>query len=413
MNEITMPEAGFSVTEGTVVKWYKNVGERVAEGENVVSVETDKITVDIPSEKAGVLREIRAREGDVVSVGAVMGTVGDDGETIVKDHGTLSHTSIFATKVAGGETKPSVPLKTTLSERLISPAAKALARVRGVDLSRIDAGSGPNGRIVKKDVSDFVAELDAGRLEETGVSEKAQRVTPGFEPGRKGNRVEFKGWRRVIADRMEQSAREIPRYTMSVDADVTELSEKIMKLRQKEEDLHLTYLPFMMKAMAQGIEEVPHVNSQCDKNGYTIYDEINMGIAVDLGEKLLVPVVQNVAGKSIYELAKELDGLVKRARADKLEPKDIEGGTVTLTNVGMYHTVSATSIIMPPQVAILYMGYAREMPAVWEGKVVIRKIMSFGATYDHRVVNGAAGGRFLKKVKECLEDIGAFLLNAR
>ena len=413
MNEITMPEAGFSVTEGTVVKWYKNVGERVAEGENVVSVETDKITVDIPSEKAGVLREIRAREGDVVSVGAVMGTVGDDGETIVKDHGTLSHTSIFATKVAGGETKPSVPLKTTLSERLISPAAKALARVRGVDLSRIDAGSGPNGRIVKKDVSDFVAELDAGRLEETGVSEKAQRVTPGFEPGRKGNRVEFKGWRRVIADRMEQSAREIPRYTMSVDADVTELSEKIMKLRQKEEDLHLTYLPFMMKAMAQGIEEVPHVNSQCDKNGYTIFDEINMGIAVDLGEKLLVPVVQNVAGKSIYELAKELDGLVKRARADKLEPKDIEGGTVTLTNVGMYHTVSATSIIMPPQVAILYMGYAREMPAVWEGKVVIRKIMSFGATYDHRVVNGAAGGRFLKKVKECLEDIGAFLLNAR
>jgi 2-oxoglutarate dehydrogenase E2 component (dihydrolipoamide succinyltransferase) len=104
---------------------------------------------------------------------------------------------------------------------------------------------------------------------------------------------------------------------------------------------------------------------------------------------------------------------VKRARADKLEPKDIEGGTVTLTNVGMYHTVSATSIIMPPQVAILYMGYAREMPAVWEGKIEIRKIMSFGATYDHRVVNGAAGGRFLKKVKECLEDIGTFLLNAR
>ena len=413
MNEITMPEAGFSVTEGTVVKWYKNVGERVAEGENVVSVETDKITVDIPSEKAGVLREIRCREGDVVSVGAVMGIIGDDGETIVKDHGTVPHKSIFATKVAGGETKPSVPLKTTLSARLISPAAKALARVRGVDLSRIDAGSGPSGRIVKKDVSDFIAKLDAGRHEETRVSEDARKVTPGLEPGRKENRVEFKGWRRVIADRMEQSAREIPRYTMSVDADVTELSEKIMKLRQKEEDLHLTYLPFMMKAMAQGIEEVPHVNSQCDKNGYTIFDEINMGIAVDLGEKLLVPVVRNVAGKSIYELARELDGLVKRARADKLEPKDIEGGTVTLTNVGMYHTVSATSIIMPPQVAILYMGYARDMPAVWEGKVEIRKIMSFGATYDHRVVNGAAGGRFLKKVKECLEDIGAFLINAR
>jgi len=413
MNEITMPEAGFSVTEGTVVKWYKNVGERVAEGENVVSVETEKITVDIPSEKAGVLREIRCREGDIVAVGAVMGIIGDDGETVVKDRGTISQKSIPASRVAGGEGKPPVPLKTTLSARLISPAAKALARVRSVDLSRIDAGSGPSGRIVKKDVSDFIAKLDAGRHEETRVSEDARKVTPGLEPGRKENRVEFKGWRRVIADRMEQSAREIPRYTMSVDADVTELSEKIMKLRQKEEDLHLTYLPFMMKAMAQGIEDVPNVNSQCDKNGYTIFDEINMGIAVDLGEKLLVPVVRNVAGKSIYELAKELDGLVKRARADKLEPKDIEGGTVTLTNVGMYHTVSATSIIMPPQVAILYMGYAREMPAVWEGKVEIRKIMSFGATYDHRVVNGAAGGRFLKKVKECLEDIGAFLLNAR
>jgi pyruvate/2-oxoglutarate dehydrogenase complex dihydrolipoamide acyltransferase (E2) component len=342
-----------------------------------------------------------------------MGTIGEKGEGAPKPLEPVSLKSASPSRIArDGARTPDSP-RAILPEKRISPAAKALARTRGVDISRIAAGSGPHGRIVRRDVLDFIVSLGADRSEKAAAPEGTRSAPSGSAPERKVNRVEFKGWRKTIADRMEQSSREIPRYTMSVDADVTELSEKIKKLRGKEEDLHLTYLPFMMKAMVQGIREVPYVNSHCDKNGYTIFDEINIGIAVDLGEKLLVPVVKNVDGKSIMELAKELEGLVAKARADKLEPMDVEGGTITLTNVGMFHTVSATSIIMPPQVTILYMGFARDMPAVWEGKIEVRTIMSFGATYDHRVVNGAAGGRFLLKAKECMEDIGAFLLAIR
>ncbi|KPJ87786.1 MAG: hypothetical protein AMS17_07605 [Spirochaetes bacterium DG_61] len=167
----------------------------------------------------------------------------------------------------------------------------------------------------------------------------------------------------------------------------------------------------MMKAMVVGIKEVPAVNSYCDKEGYTILDDINIGIAVDLGEKLLVPVIKNVKQKSILELMGELEGIVKKAREDRLEPPDVEGGTITLTNVGMFQIHSVTSIILPPQVAILYMGAAREVPGVWYGRIEIRKKMIFGATYDHRVINGAAGGRFLKKMKDCLEDLSVLLMH--
>jgi pyruvate/2-oxoglutarate dehydrogenase complex dihydrolipoamide acyltransferase (E2) component len=418
MSSIRMPDAGFSITEGTVVKWYKGVGDSVKEGENVVAVETDKITVEIPAEAAGVLKEILFKEGDVVRVGAVMGTIGEKSRAAAMPVETIASVRTSVPGIAQGGPPPSKTAGSFRIERRISPAAKAIARQRGLDIAAIETGSGPNGRIVKKDVLAFAARQETDRSAKVGVFDGAVRAAErqpfvAATAAAAVKRVEFKGWRKAIADRMEKSSREIPRYTMSVDADVTELSDTIQKLRGKEEELHLTYLPFMMKAAVQGIREIPYVNSHCDKDGYTIFDVINIGIAVDLGEKLLVPVVKNVAGKSIRELAKELEGLVAKARTDKLEPQDIEGGTITLTNVGMFHTVSATSIIVPPQVAILYMGFARDMPAVWKGKIEIRKIMSFGATYDHRVVNGAAGGRFLLKMKECMEDIGAFLLAIR
>jgi len=266
---------------------------------------------------------------------------------------------------------------------------------------------------MKQDVLDFISQSAAAPA--PAVREE---VSPAAEVVRKkagaltGMRVEFKGWRKVITDRMVQSKTDIPHYTMSVEADVTELSRIIQSLRERE-GLHFTYLPFMMKAMAVGIEEVPAINAYCDKMGYTVLDDINIGIAVDLGEKLLVPVIKNVKKKSILELVRELDFIIKKTREDKLESQDIEGGTITLTNVGMFQVQSATSIILPPQVAILYMGIAREVPGVLDGRIKIRKKMIFGGTYDHRVINGAAGGRFLKKMKDCLEDMGVLLLHLR
>jgi pyruvate/2-oxoglutarate dehydrogenase complex dihydrolipoamide acyltransferase (E2) component len=228
----------------------------------------------------------------------------------------------------------------------------------------------------------------------------------------RGRRVEFSGWRKVIADRLSASAREIPHVTMSVEADVTNLARTIQLLREKE-GVRFTYLPFMMKALAVGIEEVPAMNAHCDPGGFTILDEINVGIAVDLGEKLMVPVIQNADRKSVLELVGEIDGIVQKAREERLSPRDVEGGTITITNVGMFQIHSATAIILPPQVSIIYMGAAREVPGVWDGRIEIRKKMMFGATYDHRVVNGAAVGRFLKKMKVCIEDMGVLLMHLR
>ncbi len=404
MVEIRMPEAGFSITEGRVIEWYKGVGDRVEEGENVVSVETDKITVEIPAERGGVLHEIRYREGDAAPVGIVMGIIVEEGEELTEGEKVSQEV----------ENKIEVRIEAksqgrVYSERRISPAAKAVARVKGFDISRIGEGSGPHGRIVKKDVLDFLAEVEAGRA---GVEE----VTAGAERGsgkkveERAARIEFKGWRKVIADRMVSSFREVPHYTMSVEADVTELADRIKVLREKENGLHITYLPFMMKAIVVGMEEVPCVNAFCDGEGFTVRPEINIGVAVDLGEKLLVPVVKDVKGKSILELVNEVDDLVRKAREGRLEAGDVQGGTITLTNVGMFQTHSATSIIVQPQVAIIYMGAAREVPAVWDGRIEVRKKMIFGATYDHRVVYGAAGGRFLKKVKDCLEDLGVLMI---
>jgi pyruvate/2-oxoglutarate dehydrogenase complex dihydrolipoamide acyltransferase (E2) component len=436
MIEIKMPEAGFSITEGKVIEWYKGMGDRVEEGENVVSVETDKITVEIPAERGGVLQEVRYTEGEIAPVGGVMGIILEDGEEPVK-----------VIKEASQEVEKEIELQVenrrktgAAEERKISPAAKAVARVKGVDLSLIREGSGPHGRIVKKDVLEFVAKSDAsragveemaavagtvGRIKEevtvgpvgkSGIKE-AVTVGAGTESGIKveggGSRIEFTGWRKVVADRMVSSFREIPHYTMSIEADVTELANRIKVLRGKEDGLHITYMPFMMKAIVVGLEEVPYINALCDGKGFTMRPDINIGVAVDIGEKLLVPVVKDVKRKSILELVYEVDDLAKKAREDRLETKDVQDGTITLTNVGMFQTHSATSIILQPQVAIIYMGAARDVPAVWDGKIEVRKKMIFGATYDHRVVNGAAGGRFLKKVKECLEDIGVLMIRIR
>jgi len=406
MIEVRMPEAGFSITEGTVIEWYKKVGDAVDEGENVVSVETDKITVDIPAEGKGVLEEVRYDAGEVVPVGDVLGIIAESGEK-------LSESNAKSVKKDSDRdiSRAGIVVETghRKVERKVSPAAKATARVHGIDISMIGVGTGPGGRIVKKDVLAYLEKSKGKEGKETITEKKASKATL---TGIKERRVEFTGWRKVIADRMVNSTTEVPHYMMSVEADVTELRTVVDRLRARE-GIHITYLPFMMKAIEAGIEDEPLINAWCDGNGYTVKENLNIGIAVDLGEKLLVPVVKNVRGKSVLELTVELEELVRKTREENLETDDVEGGTITLTNIGMFATSYATSVIVQPQVAIVYMGAVVDAPGILDGAVAIRKKMTFGATFDHRVVNGAAGGRFLKRVKECLEDMGTLVARLR
>lgn len=410
MVQIKMPEAGFSITEGTVIEWYKEVGDSIKEGENVVCVETDKLTVDIPAERSGVLNEVKYGAGEVVAVGEVMGIM-LEGEEKPSEAGYEALPKAEA-EITGESVQ--VKEKARMEEgRKISPAAKAVARSKGIDLSQIVTGSGPHGRIVKQDVIDFITRYDVERKETlaapAATSKTSVMLTAGVKPGQ---RVEFKGWRKVIADRMLASKTEIPHYTMSVETDVTELSYFIQRIRELE-GLRITYLPFMMKALEHGIQEVPAVNAHCDGKGFTVLEEINMGIAIDLGEKLLVPVIKDIRSKSVLKLFDELGILIKKTQDERLEPSDVEGGTMTLTNVGMFQIHSATSVILQPQVSIIYMGTAREAPGVRDGRIEIRKKMIFGSTFDHRVVSGASGGRFLMKVKEYIEDMGRFVMHLR
>jgi pyruvate dehydrogenase E2 component (dihydrolipoamide acetyltransferase) len=233
-----------------------------------------------------------------------------------------------------------------------------------------------------------------------------------WKPAEYGKRQQFTGWRKVIAERMTASVREVPHYTMNVEIDVTSAAGLISETRQQN-GTRLTFLHLVMKAVALGAAAYPQVNAFCWSDGYELREEVNVGIAVDLGEKLLVPVVKDVHSSSITEIAGNTKLLVDKARADRLEPADIEGGTITITNVGVYNIHSGTSIIMQPQTTILYIGAVREVPAVHEGSIEIRKKMLLGGTFDHRLVHGGPGARFLDLVKSNLENLNTMLLNLR
>ena len=401
--EIKVPEAGFSVTEGTVVQWHKNVGEKVQEGETLVSVETDKVVVEIPARYTGVLIEIKHEVGEIVPIGAVLGMIQAEGEERPIPAGeTRDRISTEKEPLAAGT-------RTTGSEkerRNISPLARDIARHEGIDLARISVGSGPGGRIVKEDVLRLIQKKEA-------VEPETKKAPTRIEAQEK---VKLVGWRKVIADRMISSARNVPQASTLMEIDVTEIAGIIASTRGGKggpDQVRLTYLPFIMKAVQVGMEVAPEINAYCYDDGFILQRELNIGVAVDLGEKLIVPVVKGVRGKSIPELAEEVRNLAEKARAEKLEAKDVEGGTITLTNLGPFGAYAAVPLILQPQTTIIGIGASREVPSVVNGSIEIRKSMMITGVFDHRVINGAAGARFLREMKRYLEDPKALMLKMR
>jgi pyruvate dehydrogenase E2 component (dihydrolipoamide acetyltransferase) len=398
--EIKVPEAGFSVTEGTVVQWHKNVGEKVQEGETIVSVETDKVVVEIPARYTGVLIEIKHEVGEIVPIGAVLGMIQAEGEERPIPAGeTRDRISTEKEPLAAGT-------RTTGSEkerRNISPLARDIARHEGIDLARISVGSGPGGRIVKEDVLRLIQKKEA-------VEPETRQAPTRIEAREK---VKLVGWRKVIADRMISSARNVPQASTLMEIDVTEIARIIASTRGGPDQVRLTYLPFIMKAVQVGMEVAPEINAYCYDDGFILQRELNIGVAVDLGEKLIVPVVKGVRDKSIPELAEEVRNLAEKARAEKLEAKDVEGGTITLTNLGPFGAYAAVPLILQPQTTIIGIGASREVPSVVNGSIEIRKSMMITGVFDHRVINGAAGARFLREMKRYLEDPKALMLKMR
>jgi pyruvate dehydrogenase E2 component (dihydrolipoamide acetyltransferase) len=288
-------------------------------------------------------------------------------------------------------------------KRMISPLARDIARREGIDLSRISVGSGPGGRIVKEDVLRLVQKKEA-------IEPETRKAPTRIEAEEK---VKFTGWRKVIADRMISSARNVPQASTIMEMDVTEIARLIASTKGGQDQVRLTYLPFIMKAIQVSLRVAPEINAYCYDDGFVLQRELNIGVAVDLGEKLIVPVVKGVPEKSILELAEEVRNLAEKARAEKLEAKDVEGGTMTLTNLGPFGAYAAMPLILQPQTTIIGIGAAREEPSVVNGSIEIRTKMMITGVFDHRVINGASGARFLREMKMRLEDPKALMLKMR
>jgi len=366
VTKVLMPRLSLTMKEGTVVQWFKKEGDMVQKGEPLVEVLSEKVTYDVEAPASGVLRKILVEEGLDVPVAE-----------------TLAIITLPDEEFPEVEILVKAPLKEVervvekVEERILaSPAAKRLARERGVDLGEV-RGTGPEGRVIEEDVRRFVQE---------------RRVTP---PVREV--IPLTGIRKTTAERVAYSARTAPHSTITMEVDMSNAA----KLREKVE---ASYTDMLVVAVAKALVEHPIINSTLEGEQIKVFDEVNVGVAVATEKGLIVPVIRNTDKKSLMEVASTLKELVEKARQAKLSREELTGGTFTITNLGMYGVDVFTPIINPPETAILGVGRIVEKPVVVGKEIVVKPMMFLSLSYDHRVVDGAPAAQFLLRVKEILES---------
>jgi len=421
--EFKLPDLGEGLTEGEIVKWLVKAGDRIEEGQVFVQVETDKAVIEIPSPRKGVVLRLGANEGDTVQVGTVIIVIGEEGEKVAPIEkppaekprpsvGVVGQLEEAPEEEEGKKAEPP-PRKMPPMEKgplLAVPMVRKLASDLGVDLQTI-IGTGPQGRITKEDVQKAAKEK---KIPEAAPPEKAVKV-PG-KPDSYGSieRIPLKGMRKTISQAMVKSKTTIPHAAGIDEADVTQLLALKSRAKEKaaQKKIHLTILPFVIKAVVSALQEHPYLNASLDDESSEIILKkyYNIGVAVDTKDGLMVPVVKNVKGKNVFQLAEELAALSDKARSRTIDLADLKGGTFTITNFGAMGGIFGFPIIHHPEVAILGMGKILEKPLVIEGKIEIRKVLPLSLSFDHRVVDGAESVRFLNTVIEFLEDPGLILM---
>lgn len=382
---VTMPKLGLTMTSGSVAKWHKTEGDKVEKGEVILEVATEKITYKVEATESGVLRKILVQPGVNVPIGTSLAVLAEPDEDI--SH-LLEETPAPAEpeKQAKEEAPPQVEVAKSTGE---------IAKEHGIDLSVV-TGTGPGGRIVEKDVLDFIESR-----------KKAPTAQPAPKPGAGApKRVPLSEIRQVIAERMSTSWKNSPMVTINADVDCGAIKKLREDLKEafKARGLNLSYNYIFIKACAMALKEQPMLNSCLEGNEVLLYEEINIGLAVATDEALLVPVVKDAGGKNLYEIAAAGDSLIEKARTGGLSLDDVSGGTFTITNLGMFAVRDFTPIINPPQCAILGVGQMNDRPCVWCDQIVPRPMMILSLTFDHRIVDGVQGARFLKRIKELLEN---------
>lgn len=413
---VTMPQLGESVTEGTIVRWLKAEGDEVQVDEPLCEVDTDKVSAELPAPFAGRLEEILITEGTTVDVGtelALMAATGEEppnGETAPTEEFPAAGTE--AQPVAAGGVSRSATVRgtgngngriqsaATLRRTRSSPVVRRLAAEHDIDIRRI-SGTGIDGRVTKKDIEKYIAARKA-------PPEPVERERVAVH---EGDRVmDLTPIRRTIAERMSASKREAPHAWTMVEVDVSGLVALRDRLKEEfadREGVRLTYLPFVVEAAVEGLKEYPVLNSMWDGDRIVLRKKINVGIAVDLEDALVVPVVRDADGLNVLGLARKIDELVRRARGGRLTPDDVSGGTFTVNNPGSLGSVVSTPIINHPQAAILAAEAIVKRPVVVNDAIAIRSVMNLEVSFDHRILDGGTALRFLNTVKRRLESYTA------
>ncbi|MGH7571706.1 MAG: 2-oxoglutarate dehydrogenase complex dihydrolipoyllysine-residue succinyltransferase [Gemmatimonadota bacterium] len=458
--EIKVPSLGQSVPEATVGKWLKKEGDAVAADEPVVELETDKINMEVTAFKAGTLAQIKKEEGATVAVGEVLGLIAQEGEEVPAEEGVpaedkepkkaekkpakaakprAEEAEEEAAEAPPEEKAPEEPAEEPArrpaarpparpaargGEAVIpedmktSPAVRKLAREHGLDLTVIE-GSGKAGRVTREDVQAY---LEAAPEAEAPAAAEAAPARPAAEapereygPDEPVEIVPMTSIRKTIAHRMAESKHTAAHVT-TVDecdfGDLVELRERIKEDFFAQHGYKLTYMPFIMKASIAGLREFPQVNASIRGDDIVYHRFYHIGVAVHTEAGLIVPVVKHADRKSMVEIAGEIDELAKKARERKLAMEDIQGGTFTLSNAGGFGAILSTPIISQPESAVLGIHKIVERPIARDGQVVIRPMMWFGLSYDHRLVDGTPAVQFLRRICELLEEPERLLLEA-
>ncbi|HLP10464.1 MAG TPA: dihydrolipoamide acetyltransferase family protein [Flavobacteriales bacterium] len=429
-SEILLPKMGESVAEATIIKWLKNEGDFVKADEAIVEIATDKVDSEVPSTAEGVLLKRLCNEGDVVQVGKAIALIGAEGAKPA-----VSTTPAKETVSSNEKPAVSAPLKISSSNgksengssKFYSPLVKNIAKTEGLSVMELEAiaGTGLQGRVTKKDILNYLPNRKQGgtsvveqpvqeKQPVTQVSVKASEpVGPVVTAGAGDEIIEMDRMRKLIADHMVMSKRVSPHVTSFVEADVTNIvlwREKIKKEFEKKEGEKLTFTPLFIEAIVKAIKDFPMINiSLTQDNKIVVRKDINVGMAAALPTgNLIVPVIKNADRYNLVGLTKAVNDLANRARLNQLKPDEIQGGTYTISNVGTFGNVMGTPIINQPQVAIMALGAIRKKPAVIEtpfgDTIGIRHMMFLSHSYDHRVVDGALGGSFVKRVADYLEN---------
>jgi 2-oxoglutarate dehydrogenase E2 component (dihydrolipoamide succinyltransferase) len=417
MLSIKVPPLGESIVEATVSKWLKKEGDAVATGDTVVELDTDKITVEVPALKPGVLAKRAKNEGDVVHVDDVLGEIDESAVPAAAGASKDAAPSPAASSVtpASAPTSRAASALPSKSETVkSSPAARRIADERGIDIAAV-AGTGRGGIVSKPDV--LVASTGGERGPAARTSTPAPSVLSrggnGAAPGERETREKMSTRRKRIAENLLQSQHATAHLTTFNEVDMSALNALRDKYKEKVEKGHgvkLTFMPFFVRAACQALKQFPTVNAQVDGDTIIYKHYVNVGIAVASEQGLVVPNIKDADRKGLLDLSREIGEVAKRARDGKLTMDDLTGGTFTITNGGVFGSLISTPIINYPQVGILGLHKTQDRPVAVNGQVVIRPMMYIALSYDHRIVEGQQAVLFLVRVKELIEDPAAMLI---